>query len=190
MTKGPDAGKTQHEVWLGKYRSLLHRARKEPFVVHHLQQYGSLPIWAAIEVWDFGLLSKLFAGMKYDDQQVIATMYGAHSGQHFSQWLRSLNFMRNVAAHHSRLWNINVLELSPVPHGWPTALNNSRPFLYCCIMQHLLNVICPNSSWGKRFAQLMRNDFPAFSNRLSLAEMGVFDNWDQWKLWRKKPAHK
>jgi abortive infection bacteriophage resistance protein len=32
--------------------------------------------------------------------------------------VRSLNFIRNVAAHHSRLWNINVLELSPLPAGW------------------------------------------------------------------------
>src|SRR5574344_342268 len=31
IAKGPDAGKTQHQLWLAKYRSMLHRARKEPF---------------------------------------------------------------------------------------------------------------------------------------------------------------
>lgn len=50
IAKGPDAGRTQHQVWLGKYQTALHRARKEPFVVHHQEQYGALPIWAAIEI--------------------------------------------------------------------------------------------------------------------------------------------
>ena len=187
ITKGADAGKTPHQVWLAKYKILLNRARKEPFVQHHQQQYGALPIWAAIEVWDFGQLSKLFSGMKYADQQTIAAMYGAPDGQAFAQWLRSLNFIRNVSAHHSRLWNINVLELSPVPHGWPRGLNNARPFLYFCLMQQLLKVICPNSSWGQRFKHLLGSDFPAVANQqISLVELGAFPGWEGWALWQQK----
>lgn len=184
ITTGPDKGKTQHQVWLSKYQSLLSRARKEPFVVHHQRQYGALPIWAAIEVWDFGMLSKLFAGLQYADQQTIATMYGAPSGQAFAQWLRSLNFIRNVSAHHSRLWNINVLELSPLPQVWPAALNNARPFFYFCLMQQLLKVICPNSSWGQRFKDLLETEFPVVENQqISQAELGTFPDWEKWSLW-------
>lgn len=184
ITKGPDTGKTQHQVWLAKHQAMLNRARKEPFVAHHQQQYGALPIWAAIEVWDFGLLSKLFAGMQHADQQTIAGFYGAPSGQAFAQWLRSLNFIRNVCAHHSRLWNINVLEVSPVPAFWPAQLNNVRPFFYFCLMQQLLSVICPNSSWGKRFKDLLANDFPASTHQqISLSEMGTFAGWEGWALW-------
>lgn len=183
---GRDAGKTQHQVWLEKYQSLLHRARKAPFVAHHQQHYGALPVWVAIEVWDFGMLSKLFAGMQYADQQTIAAIYGAPDGQTFAQWLRSLNFIRNVSAHHSRLWNINVLELSHVPAGWP-AINNARPFLYFCLMQQLLKVICPNSSWGERFKTLLADDFPAGTNpTVSLADFGVFSGWEGWPLWPQK----
>lgn len=184
ITYGPDIGKTQHQVWLSKHKSLLHRARREPFVEHHLQQYGALPIWVAIEVWDFGLLSKLFAGMQYADQQMIAGLYGAPNGQTFAKWLRSLNFIRNVAAHHSRLWNINVLEWSPLPPVWPAALNNGRPFFYFCLMQQLLKVICPNSSWGFRFKSLLMNDFPLVANQqVSLDDLGVFAGWEGWNLW-------
>lgn len=184
IAKGSDAGKTQHQVWLAKYQSMLSRARREPFVAHHQHQYGALPVWAAIEVWDFGLLSKLFAGMQYTDQQTIAAMYGAPNGQAFAQWLRSLNFIRNVSAHHSRLWNINVLDYSAVPATWPGQLNSARPFVYFCLMQKLLGVICPNSSWGQRFKTLLANDFPAVANqRMSLSELGVFPGWDGWALW-------
>lgn len=187
MTSGPDKGKTQHQVWLGKYHGLLNRARKESFVAHHHQHYGTLPIWAAIEVWDFGLLSRLFAGLQHADQQAIARMYGAANGRAFAQWLRSLNFIRNVSAHHSRLWNINILELSPVPPGWPAGLNNARPFFYFSLMQHLLSVICPNSSWGQRFGDLLRDEFPKTANAsLSLTEFGAFTSWQEWTLWQHK----
>ena len=184
ITKGPDAGKTQHQLWLAKYNTMLHRARREPFVAHHQQQYGALPIWVAIEVWDFGLLSKLFAGMQYADQQAIAAIYGAPDGKTFARWLRSLNFIRNVSAHHSRLWNINVLELSPVPSNWPTAIHRAKPFFYFCLMQQLMKVICPNSSWGQRFMKLLAEDFPAVANQtISLADLGVFAGWEGWSLW-------
>lgn len=186
-TKEPNTGKSQHQIWLEKYQGLLHRARKEPFVAHHQQHYGALPIWAAIEVWDFGLLSRLFAGMQHADQQAIARMYGAANGRAFAQWLRSLNFIRNVSAHHSRLWNINILELSPVPPGWPAGLNNARPFFYFSLMQHLLGAICPHSSWGRRFGDLLRNEFPATEDSsLSLTEFGAFAGWEGWALWPQK----
>ena len=178
ISKGPDAGKTGHQVWLAKYHSLLQRARKEPFVLHHQQQYGTLPIWAAVEVWDFGLLSKLFAGMQHADQEQIAGLYGAPDGQAFAQWLRSLNFIRNVSAHHSRLWNINVLERAAVPAHWPAELDNARPFFYFCLMRQLLKVICPRSSWGQRVTALLQDEFPNTNNpRWSLEDFGVFTGW-------------
>jgi len=180
ISEGPDKGKTPHQVWLEKHESRVRRARKEPFVVHHMQHYGALPIWVAIEVWDFGLLSKLFAGMKYEDQKSIARMYGAPDGKAFAQWLRSLNFIRNVSAHHSRLWNVNVLELSHVPDDWPRELRRNRPFFYFCLMQRLLQVICPNSSWGQRLVRLLRTEFPG---AFSLTEFGVFPGWEDWPLW-------
>lgn len=187
ITKGPDAGETLHQVWQAKYKSMLNRARKEPFVEHHRNQYGKLPIWAAIEVWDFGLLSKLFSGMQYADKEAIATIYGAPDGQSFGQWLRSLNFIRNVAAHHSRLWNINVVERSSVPTSWHATLDNARPFFYFCLMQQLLQVICPNSSWGRRFKDLLRNDFPSVSGgQFSLSELGAPFGWESLAMWEHK----
>ena len=187
ITKGPDAGKTLHQVWLAKYQGLLNRARKEPFVLHHQQQYGALPIWAAVEVWDFGLLSKLFAGMQHADQQQIAILYGAPSGQAFAQWLRSLNFIRNVSAHHSRLWNINVVERAAAPARWAAELDNARPFFYFCLMRQLLRVICPRSTWGQRVAALLENEFPRGNNAgLSLQDLGAFSGWADAVPWKNE----
>lgn len=180
--KGSNKGKTHHQLWLDKYHSLLHRARREPFVQHHNTRYSShLPVWVAIEVWDFGLLSRLFDGMKYADKNQIARKYGLDDGQALAQWLRSLNFIRNVSAHHSRLWNINVLELSPLPGTWPQ-MKNTRPFMYFAMMAQLLGVICPNSSWLQRFVELLHG-YPISGNRvLALEDFGVCDHWEQWLL--------
>ncbi len=184
IKRGPDTGKTEFQVWQKKYQSHLRRSRNEDFVKHHLKEYGKLPIWVAMEVWDFGLLSKLFAGLKYDDQQLIAKKYGAVNGKKFVQWLRSLNYIRNVSAHHSRLWNIHIIERSSIVNGWSTELNNERPFFYFCIMKQMLYSICPNSSWGKRFNEMLTQDFPFVENRaISLRDFGVVTGWDAWDLW-------
>lgn len=177
-TRGFAKGKTQHQIWLEKYKSLLFRARKEPFVEHHQQVYGDLPIWVAIEVWDFGLMSKMYAGMKQADQNIIAKKYGARNGRELADWLRSFNFIRNVSAHHSRLWNINILERSPVPSYLAAHnLNNSKPFLYFCLMKQMLSKICPNSLWWNRFIALTEKFPNDPSKSIKLEDFGLVRGW-------------
>jgi len=179
---------SQYQDWLDKYHGLVKRARRVPFVEHYLNKYGKLPIWVAIEIWDFGLMSKIFNGMKYDHKEQIAKKYGAKDGNAFAGWLRGLNFIRNVSAHHSRLWNINVLERANLPQDdeyWQQ-LNNSRPFFYFCLMQKLLSVMCPNSSWSNRFTELFE-EFPNTESRaVSLADFGLLEDWQEWDLWAQK----
>jgi len=186
ISHGKDRGRTGHEVWLEKYQQLVERSRRLPFVSHHRQTYdGRLPIWVAIEVWDFGLLSRFFAGMRFDDQQVIADKYGARDGRTLAGWLRSMNFMRNVAAHHSRMWNINVLEVAPVPSGWP-GMSNARPFFYFCLMQKLLRAICPHSTWGQRLRKLLKEEFPGLPRSAApMEDVGLCEGWEEWNLWAR-----
>ncbi|SCZ68389.1 Abortive infection bacteriophage resistance protein [Thiohalomonas denitrificans] len=181
-------GKTQHQLWLERYKDLVHRARRVPFVEHYLEKYGQLPIWVAIEIWDFGLMSKMYAGMQHKHKGQIAAKYGAKDGKAFAGWLRGLNFIRNVSAHHSRLWNINVLERAPLlqdDENWKQ-LNDARPFFYFCLMQKLMRVICPNSHWAQRFTELM-GEFPDVGcSAVSLEDFGLIEGWQAWDLWSQK----
>ena len=185
IKKGKNKGKTEHQLWLAKHSQLLFRARKEPFIDHHNQNYrGIVPIWVAIEVWDFGCMSRLYAGMTFSDKTIIAKKYGV-SAKQFEQWLRSLNFIRNTSAHHSRLWNANILEQS-APIGFDSQwsqLVNYKPFFYFCIMQHMLKIICPRSCWNKRFKRLL-NEFPTVpSDTVKLADFGLIVSVENWDLW-------
>lgn len=178
-------GKSDYEKWLESFNRLQTKAQKTVFVEHNLNEYGDLPIWVAIEIMDFGCLSHMIAGLKYADKQKIANMYGIVSGEHLEKCLRSLNFLRNVSAHHSRLWNINIVDranLTPLGKEW-SALTNNKPFAYFCLMQFFMNVICPNSNWGERFKALIQ-EFPLPNNgAISLNDFGVINNWEQNKLW-------
>lgn len=178
-------GFTQHDYWLKSYQKYLKRSRRVPFVAHYMEKYGKLPIWVSTDLWDFGLLSRLFSGMKPEDQDMIAEKYGAVDGRAFASWLRGLNFIRNVSAHHSRLWNINILErASAIQDGglW-SELNTARPFFYYAIMQKLMMVICPNSSWTNRFLVLMDNFPDIRCGEVSLADFGLPEGWKSWDIW-------
>ena len=177
---------SRYQEWITRYEELVSRSGKEACVRHNLEKYGRLPIWAAIQIWDFGSMSKFFAMMRHQDQGVIAGKYGIEA-KHLQSWLRSLNFIRNVTAHHGRLWNCAIIERAKLPRN-PVelrALDGSRPFLYFCLMKHLLDVISPGASWGERFIAHV-DSFPAPANAaVSLRDMGVPEKtvWKQWPLW-------
>ncbi len=157
-------------------------------VDHHKVKYGlPLPIWVACEVWDFGCMSTLFGGMEETDQDAIARRYGISNGRVFASWIRSLNYLRNVCAHHSRLWNRNIVDqpkLPPISEAPELAAFHgnqhlqARAFLLLCICQHLMNRINPMSSWGHRLKRLLDEEFPMLCPLgLNLAGMGVDEGW-------------
>lgn len=182
-------GLTSHHQWLTKHAGLVGRS-KEDFVKHHKSKYGlPLPIWVVCEIWDFGTLSTLFAGMKEVDQDQIAQKYGLSNGRIVASWLRSLNYLRNVCAHHSRLWNRNIIDSPKLPSAeevsWvePFIGNKhcqTRVFLLLCISKHLLTTINPNTTWWERLNQLL-SEFPDLSHlELDLKSMGIVENMEQW----------
>ncbi|MBK6896198.1 MAG: Abi family protein [Alphaproteobacteria bacterium] len=180
------SGQSEYDLWIEDYNRLVDRSKRKPFVAHNLKKYGKLPIWVAIEIFDFGAMSKLYAGMKHQDKINIEKKFGLNAGTEFETWLRGFNFIRNTAAHHSRLWNCNVLERAIIPRSklklYP--LNNSRPFLYFCMMQSVLKVICPDARWGERFIELL-NTFPEVKNQaIKLEDMGFIEGAKEWPLWK------
>ncbi|MFV0511173.1 MAG: Abi family protein [Shewanella algae] len=180
---------TRFEAWMDKYQGLVTRS-KEDFVRHYHQRHGDkLPIWVAVEVFDFGAISQLIAMMKVSDQQHIASKYGL-DWQVFASWLYGLSYLRNIGAHHSRLWNRNVTAQVKMPKRgevtWCEQLEKdderlAKPFVLLAITRHLLKVICPNTEWHIR----LRDHLLAFpvqqsARKMSLTNMGYIENWQEW----------
>lgn len=177
----------QHS-WLQHHASLISRS-KEDFILHTKEKYGlPVPIWVACEVWDFGTLSRLFKGMLPEQQTLIANKYGVTKGETLESWLRCLNYLRNVCAHHSRLWNRNMIEqpkqegLKDIKHFTDNLSTHTlaRPFLQLCMAQHLLTKINPNSTWWDRLKSLL-NEFPNLNGQvIALEAMGIIEGYAEW----------
>jgi len=183
-------GKTKHQVWCNRYQQMVLRS-KEDFVKHYHQNHGAeLPIWVAIEVWDFGTLSQLFAMMKVADQQQIAHKYGVADWQVFQSWLRALSYLRNLVAHHSRLWNRNMVSQPKLPAAgqiaWCDAFIGqpdlqAKPFLLLAICRHMVRHISPGTEWHVR----LRAHIECFPTQRAaqprtITDMGTPIDWVRW----------
>lgn len=186
----PHSGQSAFVNWQQKYQGLVKRSR-EDFVKHYREKHGpDLPIWVAIEVWDFGAVSQLLAMMKVPARQAIAERYGIADWKLFTSWVRSLSYLRNLVAHHSRVWNRNMVSY-PIPPSanwpdWGKAFVGkqdllTKPFLPLAMVCHLVGVICPASGWPGRVAAHL-SAFPCQASRrqLSIADMGAPEGWEAW----------
>lgn len=153
--QGPD-GKSKLDMLLGKMDRESNRS-SETFTKHHFEKYGRpLPIWKVVEVINFSQLCELYSGLRQKDRDVLAFRFGirTRSGNGDSgtlaNWMANLNHVRNICAHHSRLWNRNIdVQISPKktysilrntaclnPAGWFTANASSR---FNCLQSYLSN---------------------------------------------------
>ncbi len=160
--------------------------RKAQFVVAYKEKYGDsemyLPLWMAVELMTFGTMLKFYEGMNKKLQNEIAGDFSQQKTP-FISWLRSLNVVRNICAHHERLWN-RVLGVAPILYPkneakkrgskWftPVVVNNKRIFASITLVIEILSVMAPKSGWKKRLLALLEShpDIP-------LREMGFPEDW-------------
>lgn len=80
------------------------RARpKEIYVEYYLKRYQEVPIWVDLELSTFGNVSRLFANLELSTQKKIASEYGIQP-KYLRNWFHELTNVRNVCAHHSRVF--------------------------------------------------------------------------------------
>ena len=171
-------GHCSYDKWLKKYHEQISRAKKSPSIKHHLSNYHNIPIWVGVEVLDFGSISVLYSGLKGRQRQQIAQIYGVNSAGVFASWLRALNYIRNICAHHGRLWNVNIDVIAQIDNDIPrlSSLDNKRVFFYLVMIKHLLTIIDLDSSWAVKVEKLLA-EFPAPGNQaITLAGLG-FTAW-------------
>ena len=88
-----------------KSRTEFRRCDDLAFVRHHKNKYGGkFPIWAAVELFSFGMLGQLYAIMREEDQSAVAEDYGM-TAQALSALISAAIDVRNICAHYNRLYN-------------------------------------------------------------------------------------
>lgn len=95
-----------HAKWIAALRDETARS-SDAFVAHYRANYAgfpAMPIWMTSELISMGSLSFLYKGMQSKDKSAVAAGFNLHP-KRLQDWLHVLTYVRNVCAHHSRLWN-------------------------------------------------------------------------------------
>lgn len=184
----PNLGNDKYDFFRNKIEEEVKRSKKEVFVKHYYEKYGndsnSIPIWMFGEIMSFGCALTMYGGVQNSIKKDIAKYYDVID-EIMTSWLQTMNVIRNMCAHHSRLWNreFGVKPLIPRKQKhpqWhvPVVIPNNRVFGVLTILHYLLKKIAPQSEWRSRLYSLL-DEYPEIS-RLS---MGFPENWKESPLW-------
>lgn len=181
--------KFPHAEWLSKTREEIERS-KEEFVRHYKAKYSGfprIPVWMLTEAISLGNLSRLYRGLYNDSKKPISTAFGAHH-KAFADWLHVLTYVRNVCAHHSRLWNrelaIRPPEMKDPRWAPPHTPRNDRVFFVLLILRHTLSALGNGDDWKAACSAVLA---PIAAERRWRAAMGMPDNWIEHPVWRGTP---
>ena len=184
----PKMSPDDHDEFLARIAEETERS-KETFVEHFQAKYGDshryLPVWMVTEVMSFGSVLTFFRNSSSKVKTAVASEFGMPH-KVFESWLLSLNTIRNIVAHHARLWN-RVLGLKPIiPRiddypDWhtPVKVENKRVFAILTICRHCLCEIAPQSKWMERLETLLVG-FPTIPK----SYMGIPENWKECPIWK------
>nr|WP_295382159.1 Abi family protein [Pseudoxanthomonas sp.] len=157
----------------------------ETFVQHFRNKYTSesdLPVWMATELLSFGTISLMYRFMPPALKSAIARPFSVPDS-FFARWLHSLSYVRNVCAHHKRLWNREFAIRPSLPTrtvAWASTIPDAGR-IYCAlaILRHLLLVVSPGCHWKPRLEALL-----AQHPQVSRQAMGFDPNWQSLPLWQ------
>lgn len=170
--------KFQHAEWLNKLNENIKRSH-EVFIEHYHEKYAeemNLPIWMISEIVPFGQLSQLFHGLQKKDKQAISHMRYKVDQLILVSWLHSLSYIRNLCAHHARIWN-RILAIKPmIPRNekvW-SAMSNEKIFSILLVIKKLMSMSDEWVEWRENFIKLIDS-----SKNINLKAMGFPDNWKE-----------
>lgn len=170
------------------------KAKMEPFMKHLAVEHGitsNPPLWTMMEVVPFGSLVCYFQGLPDPAKQKVAnTFYVTPSV--LVGFLNALRRMRNVCAHHARLWNrktgsmvsrkigqreeLKPLDEAFIAYGDPAI---DSVFVLMSVVRYLVSVIHPNSAWLAKSRTQVEAATP-----FVLRGMGFPVDWQELALWK------
>lgn len=172
------------------------RRRPEIFIKHYTDQYNkpsNPPSWMCFELLTIGELSHVYRGLKdKNDKKRIAQQFDLHN-KVFTSWLHSLTYVRNICAHHSRLWNKDLAVeptrlLKPVGDwvGKDFNNNNKRTFYFLCLLKYFLARVNPNNHLKEKLKGLFDkyNNIPIKYMGIPSDGKGNLLDWQEEPLWK------
>ena len=168
------ADENYHAQFLKDINEEIGRNSKAPFVRNFRENYegGNLPIYALVEVFSFGTLSKFYKNMLNKDKKAIAKSFGV-GYTYFESWLESISYVRNICAHYGRIYNAK-LSKTPILYKEYTqvGIGNNRIYGVLLCLKHLLK----NDVHWNLFVDKIELLFDKYQY-VKISTMGFPENW-------------
>jgi abortive infection bacteriophage resistance protein len=180
--------KYKYSEWIVKTHLETKRSR-ETFIEHYKNKYEGfpkIPIWMVVEVMSFGTLSQLYHNLLRPDQIAIAKKIGYHSSV-LTSWLHTFTYIRNICAHHSRIWNreLSIAMVVPKKDHWQN-MNAKRIGSVIYAINNLMKMLLIDKEirldWRDKINELLDSpiEIPKFYE-----VMGLPENWKSSPLWKE-----
>lgn len=145
--------------------------------------------WMIMETATFGTLSKMYKNLKTQSplQSAIANEFGLYSSKDLSSWLEAISVLRNIVAHHSRLW-YRIISKKPVNikghrDKWlsqdMTENQRKRVFGVISCLLYLVNTLDPNITMKEEIVQLFSSH-----PQIPVYMLGFTSGWNENPLWK------
>jgi abortive infection bacteriophage resistance protein len=190
----PQFANNKHANWLKKLTDEVLRS-KDIFLNHYQNKYEGypiVPIWMLTEVMTLGSLSYGYHGLQNNqkigtqDKQAISIFFDLHH-KRLDNWLHVLTYIRNICAHHGRLWNreLSIKDDVSKDANWsnPITPRNDKIFYVLLMVRYLLNKIGDADRWTQSMTHLLK---PICQNTQFRNAMGIPENWLEHPLWKIK----
>jgi len=190
------ANPVKHADTLSKIGTEYSRSDEEFIQAFNVKYSDSLPpSWMMLEVSSFGILSSLYSNLVPGrDKRDIANFFGLNDTV-LSSWLHSIVYLRNICAHHSRLWN-REMRIQPViprsprtpfltitnythPETGATLPLNNKTYFILSMIVYMMNKINPKHTIQAKFKALL-DKYPNIDTRA----MGFPDTWKTEPIWK------
>lgn len=176
-----------HTQFMQKLDRYLKDNRNLTFVQHYSAKYHSPtrpPSWMVMEVLPIGSLSFIYQKLKCQpDRRTIALIFGINP-RIMASWIHAISYLRNLCAHHSRVWN-KTFTITPeiVKEHSGFLKHNNKFYAQAVVINTFLKIISPDSKWPHRLRELF-DEYPS----IPIKAMGFSDEWHQEDFWQVKPA--
>lgn len=168
------------------------RYSQEIFIKDHKRKHSNskAEAWKILEVASMGTLSKFYKNLKHQlpEKSTIAKEMGLNLHNELSSWLEAIVYVRNIIAHHSRLWSRNMVKTpindinNPIGVWFGNSLlpvQKKKPFLIISIMIYLSNKVAPNHQIKTKILELIDNN-----PNVPIYKLGFLNNWILEPLWK------
>ena len=154
--------------------------------------FANATIWEVAEAMPFGRLSMWYQSIKARQvKRAIADSYTVDQ-KTFGSFLLHHSLVRNICAHHGRLWDRHLNSPPRIPsrlgehenaHLWFNGQQEHKIYNLLVLMAHLLDVITPDGDWPDRLVDLMDR---TRSGVIPEGDMGFPAGWSDFEIWRTR----